>query len=516
MPTSAPTKPTTKPTKPTAKPTKPTAKPTKPTIKPTKKPTSKPTNPTTKPTAKPTMPTSKPTKPTTKPTKPTAKPTKPTAKPTKPTKKPTMPTSAPTNAPTPSLPTTKQPSTEPPATVATSIQCGFDKDVCGFNLASDPDSLPWLIGNSSGPTTDFSPNKGRYLYFSFNREIPSDKDLLAHMTSGKVDGHTYKCLLLRYKTSSNRSDIFNINIRDKSKTVLSKWTLSNQVINKWDLIEITLPDDQNLQLQFEGLVMMDTKGYLAIDDWHLAQSLCKEKPRCLANPCKNQGTCKESLKSYVCVCSEEFSGTNCETAITTRNPTTKKSQITARTLVTAQPLPSSSMSSKPPLVSLRTAVIGTLPTSTDKISSAQTGKTQQTETLNPGSTQPHPITLGTAIPQSTEQLPTINLSMTAHTLVTAEQITTTGSSVNETATESYGEALTKGETYALIAGGSLAVVVILSCLIARCYKKSSFKGGDIYDDTYGKEYNGLPSSTDVKNPQDSELTVLNYTTHQHL
>ena len=37
-----------------------------------------------------------------------------------------------------------------------------------------------------------------------------------------------------------------------------------------------------------------------------------EVNECQSNPCLNGGTCVDGLKSYRCICSERYTGDNCE------------------------------------------------------------------------------------------------------------------------------------------------------------------------------------------------------------
>ncbi|XP_041469959.1 neurogenic locus notch homolog protein 2-like [Lytechinus variegatus] len=41
-------------------------------------------------------------------------------------------------------------------------------------------------------------------------------------------------------------------------------------------------------------------------------------PDCYTNPCKNQGSCEESVDGHICICLPCFKGRNCETAITAK------------------------------------------------------------------------------------------------------------------------------------------------------------------------------------------------------
>ena len=59
-------------------------------------------------------------------------------------------------------------------------------------------------------------------------------------------------------------------------------------------------------------------------------SVTKAPTPCLSNPCLNGGICKQVNSLYVCSCSVEYWGLNCQNLITTTTTTTTTTKPTTR------------------------------------------------------------------------------------------------------------------------------------------------------------------------------------------
>ncbi|CAM4977745.1 unnamed protein product [Rotaria socialis] len=153
--------------------------------------------------------------------------------------------------------------------------CGWINDTTGDFYWTRTQKATDSIGTE--PTTDHTTGTDRGYYIYIETSSPQIRGQKARLISPMYTQASSVCLKFHYHMFGPSIGSLNVLIAGTQRLL---WTKSGNLGNRWRYGHVTVRNDDQYQIAFEGVVGSSFQGDIAVDDISLANGPCEEEGSC--------------------------------------------------------------------------------------------------------------------------------------------------------------------------------------------------------------------------------------------